>query len=173
LLIIARINLTKIDALGIKMEFERGLKKWKVWLRPRMRKSKPKIAMDKKFPVSELKLTYWHETGLAAPPPEELVLDAWSFLEAEMRAMIDAIYPTPGLWTPPLRIPEAARELGLTEQEIQSLVVLRDLPNKIAHSAQASITWDDAMRFMGATERLLAAMKKHWKERRKPRSEEK
>jgi hypothetical protein len=82
--------------------------------------------------------------------------------------MIDAIHPRVGLWTPPLKIDEAARELGLSEAEVQSLAVLRKLRNSIAHSASTAITWDDAIRFKEATDRLLHRMRKHWEKLRKP-----
>ena len=78
-----------------------------------------------------------------------------------MRAMTDAIRPAQigHFHTPPIRVEEAARRLGLSEDEIESLRTLRDLRNKVAHSAETSLTWDDATRFKEATERLLGRMK--------------
>ena len=59
------------------------------------------------------------------------------------------------------------KEFGLSGEEVQSLTVLRKLRNKIAHSADRSLTWDDAIRFRRAAERLLAKMKANWEELRK------
>ncbi|MGC2224043.1 MAG: hypothetical protein WA624_17685 [Methylocella sp.] len=86
-----------------------------------------------------------------------------------MRAMIDALHPrhTGTVWTPPINIDQAARELGLTDDEVESLMTLRKLRNAVAHSAGTALTWDEAMRFKQATERLLARMKTNWDERRK------
>jgi hypothetical protein len=167
--LIGRINLTKIDAFGFKAEFERGLAKVESLTPAKDEKPKPKIAMDEKIAVEEPKAALTPARAKGASP-DATVLDAWSWLEADMRAMIDAIHPrhTGVLWTPPLKIDEAAREFGLSEDEVQSLMVLRNLRNSIAHSASTSITWDDAIRFKQATERLLARMRKNWEERRKP-----
>jgi len=68
-----------------------------------------------------------------------------------MRAMTDALHPRnhdPSLLPPPLRIQEAAKEFGLSDEEIKSLLVLRSLRNKIAHAGrEQSLTWEDAKRF--------------------------
>jgi len=163
--LIARINLTKIDAWGLKAEFEKGLDKIDSLTPPKEEKPKLKIAMDEKAAIQEPKPALI-PTGEKGASPEALVLDSWSWCEADMRAMIDAIHPrhTGTLWTPPLKIDEAARELGLSDDEVESLMTLRKLRNSIAHSADRSLTWDDALRFKKATERLLARMKKHWEE---------
>src|SRR5271167_1662768 len=74
--------------------------------------------------------------------------------------MIDAIHPrrTRTLWTTPLKIDEAARELGLTDDRVEALMTLRKLRNSVAHSAETRITWEDANRFKQSTERLLSRM---------------
>jgi hypothetical protein len=120
-------------------------------------------------------LLWYSPSHKGAVSPEALVLDTWSWLEGDMRAMIDAIHPRPSgvLHTPPLRFQAAAGELGLTEDEVESLVVLRELRNKLAHSAGISITWDDAIRFKEAADRLLRKMKKYWEEHLDPRRKEK
>lgn len=165
--LLARINLTKIDAWGFKAEFEKGLEKVETLTPPKEEKPRPKIATDEKLRFEEAR------PGIAppgkAPSPEAMVLDAWSWLEGDMRAMIDAIYPRRGgvLWTPPLKIDEAARKLGLTDDEVESLMTLRKLRNNVAHSTETLVTWDDAMRFKQATERLLAIMRKNWEQQRK------
>jgi hypothetical protein len=57
--------------------------------------------------------------------------------------------------------------LGLTDDEVESLMTLRKLRNNVAHSTETLVTWDDAMRFKQATERLLAIMRKNWEQQRK------
>jgi hypothetical protein len=156
-----RINLTKIDAWGLKAEFEKGLDKVEE-LTP-----DPKtIVTDEPF---RLELKKWTEHKgdyitallpfLENMTPEAVVLDSWSRLEGEMRTMTDELHPRGGLPTPPLRIEGAAEELGLTKEEIESLMVLRRLRNKVAHSASRSLTWDDAERFKRASDLLLLKMK--------------
>jgi hypothetical protein len=166
--LIARTNVTKVDAWGLKAEFEKGLDKVETLTPPREEKPKPKIAMDEKIPSEEPRLLRIPHHGKAASP-EAVVLDVWSWLEADMRAMIDAIRPrnVGTLLIPPLKIDEAARELGLSDDDVESLMTLRRLRNKVAHSTETLLTWDDAERFREATVRLLAQMKTHWDERRK------
>jgi hypothetical protein len=163
--LIARINLTKIDAWGLKAEFEKGLDKVDALTPPKEEKPAPKVAMDQKTPVDAI-----HDRAEGSPSPEATVLDTWSWLEGDMRAMIDVIHPrnVGGLWTPPLKIEEAARELGLSDDEVESLLTLRKLRNNIAHSAERSINWEDALRFREAALRLLGKMKRDWGLRSKP-----
>jgi hypothetical protein len=58
-----------------------------------------------------------------------------------------------------LRIEEAGPELGLSAEEVDSLLVLRDLRNKVAHTSGAQISWEDAKRFQTAAARLLGRLK--------------
>jgi hypothetical protein len=166
--LIARINLTKIDAWGLKAEFERELDKVDKLTPPKDESAKLQIPSGKEIDTSETRLRLRVSRPEGASP-EAAVLAAWSELEANMRAMIDAIHPRHigTLSTPSIKIDQAALELGLTDDEVASLLTLRRLRNGVAHSAETSITWDDAYRFMEATDRLLARMKKNWDERRK------
>jgi len=166
--LLARINFTKIDAWGLKAEFEKGLDKVETLTAPKKEeKAKPKLAMDEKLPPEQSKMRA--PVPATGASPEAMVLDAWSWLEGDMRAMIDAIHPRREgvLWTPALKIDQAARELGLSDDEVVSLLTLRKLRNNVAHSTGTQVTWEDAMRFKQATERLLATMKKNWEQRRK------
>jgi uncharacterized protein (TIGR02391 family) len=88
------------------------------------------------------------------------ILEAWDRLEGLMRQMSDAQHPrvSDRLWTPPRRIEEAARELGLDAGEISALMELRKLSDQVAHSADVPVTEAEAARFKAATERLLARM---------------
>ncbi|MGJ5069839.1 hypothetical protein [Bradyrhizobium oligotrophicum] len=102
--------------------------------------------------------------------PEALLLDTWSRVEGEMRAMMDALHPSNSdsiHVPPPPRFEAAAEELGLSGHEIESLSVLRKLRNRIAHSADRSLAWEDATRFKESSHRLLDKMKKNWDELRK------
>src|ERR1700686_5783936 len=111
--LIGRVNLTKIDAWGLKAEFEKGLDKIDALTPAELEKPNPKIAMDEKLPVGEPKAF----VTLPPPPiatPEMIVLEAWRNLEGTMRRIIDKAPPRhPGsLQTPPLRFEAAAEELG-------------------------------------------------------------
>lgn len=158
--LLTRINITKIDAWGFKAEFEKELNKVDTLLPPKEETPSPKIAMGERITEPTKKVSVPRKEQ----SPEAVVLASWSILESDMRAMLDAIRPTQvgSLHVPPLRIQEIARRLGLSDDEIESLLTLRSLRNKVAHSAEAQISWEDAMRFKEATERLLAAMRKNW-----------
>jgi hypothetical protein len=167
--LIARVNLTKIDAWGLKAEFERGLDKVEE-LAPTKEEAKLE-EITTHFRENTAARMDWVEglrPFLKDVTPEAVVLDTWSRVEGDMRAMTEALHPRVGsLWTPPLRFEAAAKEFGLSDEEIESLRVLRKLRNKIAHSADRSLTWDDAARFKRAAERLLIKMKASWEELRK------
>jgi hypothetical protein len=163
---IARVNLKKLDAWGLKAEFEKGLDKVEKLAPPKEEEKKeaPKIQAEETAPIDDEPLP--SQPGRSVTP-EATVLDVWSWLEADMRAMTDAIHPRlrGPLWTPPLKFEEAARELGLNDDEVESLVTLRELRNNIAHSAGTSISWEDALRFREAALRLLGKMKRNWGQR--------
>jgi hypothetical protein len=74
-----------------------------------------------------------------------------------MRQLSDASRPssTGGLRRLPIKIDAAGRALGLSDDEIESLLELRKLRNKVAHTSEATINWSDAMRFQNAADRLL------------------
>ncbi len=168
--LLAGTSLKKIEGWGIKAEFEKGLDKIEE-LAPRKeplklgevttyfrdRAERPASYVDALLPFVFENVS-----------PEAMVLDTWSRVEGDMRAMTDALHPQVGnIHPPPLRFEAAAEEFGLSGEEIESLTVLRKLRNKIAHSADRSLTWDDAARFKRAAERLLAKMKANWEELRK------
>jgi hypothetical protein len=166
----SRLNLTKIEAWGIKAEFERGLDKVEE-LAPPKEQPKSEEALRLRFENAASGMRY---VDALLPfiyenvSPEAMVLDTWSRVEGDMRAMTDALHPRVGtVRPPPLRFQEAAREFGLTDEEVQSLMVLRDLRNKIAHSAERSLSWEHAARFKRSAEGLLSKMRAHWEELRK------
>jgi hypothetical protein len=169
--LISGLRLRKFEGWGVKAEFERGLDKVEQLAPPK-----------EQLPLKELRRLDFREN--AAPQtnyadgllsffydnvsPEALVLDTWSRVEGDMRAMTDALRPQVGnVRTPPFRFEEAAHRLGLSEAEIDSLTVLRKLRNSVAHSSDRSLSWDDAARFKKSSESLLATMKKNWEELRK------
>ena len=55
----------------------------------------------------------------------------------------------------PRRLDQAARDLGLDEDEVSALMELRKLRNQVAHSIDAPVTETEAVRFEAAAERLL------------------
>jgi hypothetical protein len=128
-----------------------------------------KITHDEKGKGENLVQWFQKSSGTSytpEPSPEATVLGAWTWLEVNTRAMIEAIHPRnyrSDIFES-RRLYEAAREFGLDDDEIQSLETLRDLRNRVAHTTESILTWDDAMRFKEATERLVARMKVKWKQ---------
>jgi hypothetical protein len=169
--LLSGLSLKKIEGWGVKAEFEKGLDKVEELTSPK------EIAKPEELPrikFRDRETTYLEYADKLLPflyenvSPEALVLDTWSRVEGDTRAMIDALHPMTGsIHTPPLRFEAAAKELGLSDQEIESLSVLRKLRNSIAHSADRSLTWEDAARFKESSQRLLDKMKKNWDELRK------
>jgi hypothetical protein len=157
--LIGRVNLTKIDVWGFKAEFEKGLDKIEALTWTELTKAKPAIATDEKLQTDRL---YPYSSSPAGATPETLVLDSWRELEGTMRQMIDKMHPRlPGpLHTPPLRFESAAEELGLSADDVASLLLMRKLRNDLAHSAGAQITWDDALRFQKAARRMLRKLQR-------------
>jgi len=165
------INLTKIEGWGIKAEFERGLNKVEELTPPKAQIKLETVARSSAHGSAALRTNYVEALRPFMSEnisPETMVLDIWSRVEGDMRAMSDALHPKIGaVYSPPLRFQAAARELGLPDEEVESLVVLRDLRNTIAHSTKRSLTWDDAARFKRSAEQLLSKMKVHWEQLRK------
>jgi hypothetical protein len=167
--LIGRINSTKVEALGVKAEFEMGLEEVESLTPPSTEELK-QITIDHHQRQGEhvalpIEKSSW-SSYTPEPSPEATVLGAWTWLEVNTRAMIEAIHPRnyrSDIFES-RRLYEAAREFGLTEDEIKSLRTLHELRNKVAHCAESILTWDDAIRFKGATERLVARMKIKWEQ---------
>jgi hypothetical protein len=176
--LIGRINSTKVEALGFKAEFEMGLEEVENLTPPSTEELElvHKITHDEKGKGENL--SQWIQkpswsSYTPEPSPEAVVLGAWTWLEVNTRAMIEAIHPRnyrSDIFES-RRLYEAAREFGLTEDDIKSLGKLHELRNKVAHSTESILTWDDAMRFKEATERLVARMKVKWEEIRPKQSD--
>jgi hypothetical protein len=168
--LLTRISLTKIDAWGLKAEFEQGLDEVDE-LSPAEEEVKllDELTLECRDNEKSSARAKYYE-GLRPflyenVSPEAVVLDTWSRVEADVRAMTEALPPVS--LKVPLSIEQAGKRLGLDEHEIVSLTVLRRLRNKVAHSADQSLTWDDAERFRRSVERLLMRMKANWEEMRK------
>jgi hypothetical protein len=169
--LIDRINLTKLEGLGFSAVFEKGLDKVDGLTPPSAEELelRYKITHDEKGKGENL--VQWFQkpswsSYTPEPSPEAVVLGAWTWLEVNTRAMIEAIHPRnyrSDIFES-RRLYGAAREFGLDDDEIQSLETLRDLRNRVAHSTESILTWDDAMRFKEATERLVARMKIKWEQ---------
>jgi hypothetical protein len=167
--LLAGISLKKIEGWGIKAEFEKGLDKVDE-LTPPIERSKLEEAHrfrdsdEFRASYTDALLPFLYENV----SPEAIVLDTWSRVEGDMRAMIDALHPPAGnSRTQPFAFDKAGRELGLASHEIISLEVLRKLRNRIAHTADRSLSWEDAARFKQSSDRLLSKAKKNWEELRK------
>ena len=154
--LIARVNLTKIDAWGFKAEFEKGLDKIEALTFIEPAKTRAKIATD------ELRRLDNSGASATGATPEGLVLDSWRQLEGTMRRLVDELHPNVSrtIHPPPLRFEAAAEELGLSADDMASLLLMRKLRNDLAHSPDARITWDDALRFQVATRRLMNKLRK-------------
>jgi hypothetical protein len=148
----SRINPTKVDAWGFKAEFEKSLDKVESLTTQNDSKDEftPRLENVPEEEVRKIVLA-----------PQGTILDSWRILELTMRQMHDAKHPRvagSSLWHPPSSIEKAATELGLSPNEIESLLVLRKLRDDVAHSSDAPITWSDANRFKEAIDRLLSRM---------------
>jgi hypothetical protein len=95
-------------------------------------------------------------------PPAAIILLAWRQLEAQLRRLSDPQHPPDerGFWSPPRRIETEARQLGLNDDELAALMELQKLRNQVAHSVDAPVTYDEAVRFKEVVERLLARVRK-------------
>jgi len=172
--LIDRISLTKFEAWGLKAEFAKGLQKVDNLTPPSVEELELTYKITHDETVKGENLSRWvqkppHSVELPPPEsPEVLVLGAWSVLEANMRAMTDSPHVSTTGALSRASIYNLANRLGLTSDEKESLATLLNLRNKVAHAhAETSLTWDDALRFMEATQRLEARMKVKWEELRK------
>jgi hypothetical protein len=145
-----RVNLTRIDAWGIKAEFEKGLDKIEVLTPPRNEEKKPTVTID----VSKI----IEGTSKADPliTPEMIVLGTWRAIEERMRPF--AVGTSMDMPMHYIRLKSAARRLGLRQDEIDSLILMRRLRNKVARTPDAQLSWEDAERFKDAAVRLLARL---------------
>ncbi|HEY1720915.1 MAG TPA: hypothetical protein VGG27_06695 [Magnetospirillaceae bacterium] len=93
----------------------------------------------------------------ALQQPELIVMNAWHLLEATMRKLDDHKHPAigRGLWNSPRTFDIAARELGLNADEIAALRELRKLRNQVAHSENAPVSLEEALRFQKAVDQLI------------------
>lgn len=164
---IARINITKIDAWGLKAEFEKGLAKVELLTKPTSETALPpekptlSIAVDEAIEsrLNKNSKRQWAGPTTDLPSPEMTVLNSWRLLEGTMRKFWDDKHPRHGpTWVPPAQIEQAARELGFSDDEVDSLLVLRRLRNAVAHSVDVQLSWDDATRFKQSVDRLLTRL---------------
>jgi hypothetical protein len=118
------------------------------------------------YPEAPYPAPFIHAGGEAASlpsravSPEMIVLEAWGRLEGSVRPLIEAKHPSLSRrqWAAARAIEEVARDLGLSEDEIQSLRVMRRLRNEVAHSDSSHLTWEEALRFKNATKRFTARL---------------
>ncbi len=110
--------------------------------------------------------TFYSPTAKYFEPntPEILIFRFWNQFEKAIREKVERSVPREArapneIWN----IQGAARKLGFSDNEIDSLVVLQNLRNVIVHSEAAKVTWDDAFRFQAATQRLMQRMEEHTK----------
>jgi hypothetical protein len=156
-----RVNPTKVDAWGFKAEFERTLTKVEALTPASEEEEKAALsALEGKGASEPLPPPPPPREPTALAPPEVTILESWRRIESLMRQMSDAQHPriSARFWNPPRKIDEAARELGLSDDEIAALMELRKLRNQVAHSIDAPVTPEDAARFQIVTERLLGRM---------------
>jgi hypothetical protein len=92
-----RVSLTKIDAWGLKAEFEKGLDKIDILTPPKVEEAthppRLTIAMDQQIAKDVPTLTQPESGVRTTLTPEIFVLEAWRELEGSMRRLIDAKHP--------------------------------------------------------------------------------
>ncbi|MGO8868459.1 MAG: hypothetical protein ACLQME_18370 [Alphaproteobacteria bacterium] len=155
-----RISPTKVDAWGIKAEFEKSLDKVDLLTPAKESKSKPTLAMDEALPPSGKKSAriFTRDAAFQRKPssnaPEIIVLQAWDRLEKYMKS-IQPMLQLEQLWGRPNAMGIVERILGLTEDEAAAVMELYKLRNQVAHAKYAPVTESDAIRFQDAIDRLL------------------
>jgi hypothetical protein len=151
-----RVNLTKIDLLGLRAEFKKVLDKVDL-LAPEdrtKRSAKPKAS-------SRLQDDQANDTAQVGhlgmhPTPEILVLETWADLEDVVQELSGTLPLS--LRYPKREIDQVVRDLGLNSDEVSALLELRHLRNLVASNVDASVTTLEAMRFQSATRRLLTKL---------------
>jgi hypothetical protein len=129
---LSRVTPTKVDAFGLKAEFERTLDKVEQLTAPTDQRP---AQIDDVLPAS----------------PEAVILDSWRQLENAVREKL----PSKGrnILVPP-KATELERQLNLSEDEIAAYQSLRKMRNQVAHE-NAPVSREDAIRFKEAAQRLL------------------
>jgi len=160
-----RVNPTKVDAWGLKAEFEKTLDKVELLAPPvTVTVSHMAFLEDSAAPVAV------PSTPTEPPPeapflvpasPETVILGAWGRLETLLREKMNGKQHLPRLglhWTPTYMLVDAAPQFGLTPDETAALRELHKLRDQVAHSFSPSVTYADALRFRDAVDRLSARL---------------
>ena len=174
-----RVNPTKLDAWGLKAEFAEALDKVETLIPPTPRAASPALADQppggpvltdpfRLLPDSPPQVFAPPIMASPAPAPEQVslspvrsILADWMELSSSMRALADqsrrnASKPKKRFAT----VEEAARELGLSADELAAVRQLEQLRNNVAHSANAPVAAVDAARFRMAKSELLVRLEK-------------
>jgi hypothetical protein len=170
-----RVNPTKLDAWGLKAEFEKRLDKVDLLTSPpdtvedapRFQRRGPKGGegdvvgfMIREEPAKDT--TQESRTLRLGPEivnvsPGTWILQSWITIERSLRRAADKLHPRKKgpVWLPPAELLQVAAEIGLTADEIAALKELRALRNQVAHE-DVALTFSEAERYYIAVQRLLA-----------------
>jgi hypothetical protein len=157
-----RVNLTKLDAWGLKAEFESGLAKVEA-LAEQGEDNKPQEEDTSTGPIAFLTA---NEGSLAdfLNNPEGRIILRWGELERKLHSFANSTKPE-GI----VNLVEAASVLGLSEADTDSLMTMRDLRNQALHSPAATLTAEDVKRFYAAAHRLESRITSAYLRRRRPK----
>jgi hypothetical protein len=156
-----RVTPTKVDAWGLKAEFEHKLNEIEQITASKEAKDQiPAIAMDEASKERKLLNDSIREAfSQDLVSPATSVLETWSDLESYMQRVLNGQHPEEhqSLRT---TLATSAEKLGLSPAHIKALMALRELRNNVAHAKDASITWEDAVRYKLAATALIEEIQK-------------
>jgi hypothetical protein len=152
---IGRVNLTKVDAWGLKAEFENGLAKAELLTPPKAEEAPshegPKLAMDEA--PSRTVASDTAPRRIETASPELIVMRAWRELDIAMKRALEHLRKRKITFLP-AGLERLGDELGLTPEESESIRVIRRLRNSIAHANSVPITLEDAERYRELAQHL-------------------
>lgn len=167
--LIGQISPTKLDAWGIKAEFERKLEQIEALTRADPAMPEPEVpgegggpnsapvdrtATDTNVPSSwaQKHLNRYRHTS-----PETALIKGWEGLDRAIR--VTAVLAGRDIKSSRVSVP-LLQQIGLNHDELKIFRDLRSLRNRVAHADTATaITWEDASRFLDAIDRLSRKLK--------------
>ncbi len=166
----SQISPIKLDAWGLKAEFERKLETVES-----LSSDKDRIAEFQYDPLNQVgqddgatkddsKIWAKHHLARYVSSPETAIIKGWESFERgiQTRAMMAKVDVTARRMGEPL-----LRQLGVSDNEINIFRDLRSLRNRIAYAdGPTAITWEEATRFVDAVAYLGDAVGKALAERK-------
>jgi hypothetical protein len=140
--LVRQLSLTKIDAWGLKAEFERRLVEAEAISEPADENNETGLEPEKQATIIV-------ETAAEVDSPEAEVLRRWSMVERRLASALRAAGHT-GKFT----VPEAARLLKLPPEDYGSLLAMETLRNSVVSSPRHALSDEQARRYAGLARRL-------------------